>query len=339
MPKLQSLHEQFADQPVTILGVNQRESVDDVREFIREKKFSFPQVLDEDGAVGDAFLVSGIPQTVVIDPKGVVQQVHVGYSPMLGSSLAASIKAIQRGENLFDEAKVAAARAKRLEAVAELKKKIGPVRPELWQPAGSMAGPLAIELDSSTPEAWITLPDSEGRALASHAGNDRVMLLTERGDAPEVVELQWPDKLTTWKVYPSASQRDLRWTAVGYRYDDNNEVELHLAQFDRRGELIWSQTLPLVSSTFSLAVGDLTGDGAAEVSMLASYSDADFGPDARDVKRVLTTWDADGKLLSRLWVRGRGGVGIYVVPANGGNALLMNSNGELMRLRLEPPGP
>jgi peroxiredoxin len=337
MPQLQSLHQELEDQKVTILGVNQREATDLVQKFLEEKHFTFPQALDEDGAVGDAFMVTGIPQTVVIDPNGVVQEVHVGYSPLLGSSLAASIKAIQRGENVFDEAKVAAARAKRLEEVAKLKKKIGPVRPELWQSVGSTAGEPTIELEPSTPDAWITLPDSGGRALAAHAGNNRVMLLADDRAEPEVVELQWGDKLETWKVYPSASGSELRWTAVGYRYDDDGEVELHIGQFERGGNLIWSEIMPLTSSTFSLAVGDLTGDGKAEVAVLASHSDTDFGPDARDVSRVLTTWDADGKLISRLWVRGRGGVGLYVVPDADRHALLMNTGGKLVRLRLNPP--
>jgi hypothetical protein len=90
-----------------------------------------------------------------------------------------------------------------------------------------------------------------------------------------------------------------------------------------------------VSSDFSLAIGDLTGDGVAEVTMLASYSDTDFGPDARDVSRVLTTWDAKGKILSRHWVHGPGGVALYTVPVDGGTGLLTNTDGALVRLRLK----
>ena len=84
------------------------------------------QLLDADSTVGNAFLVSGIPQTVVIDTEGVVQAVHVGYSPGIKSLLSGQIDRLLNGEDLFDPVKVAEARQRRKERREKLLAQLGP---------------------------------------------------------------------------------------------------------------------------------------------------------------------------------------------------------------------
>ena len=80
MPGLQELQDKFKDRGLEILSINQGETAEPVRNFIQRKKYSFHVVLDRDGAVGGNYGVRGIPTLVLVDKKGVVQWLRVGYS-------------------------------------------------------------------------------------------------------------------------------------------------------------------------------------------------------------------------------------------------------------------
>ena len=80
MPGLQELQDKFKDRGLEILSVNQGETADQAGNFIQRKKYSFHVVLDQDGAVGGKYGVQGIPTLVLVDKKGVVQWLSVGYS-------------------------------------------------------------------------------------------------------------------------------------------------------------------------------------------------------------------------------------------------------------------
>jgi hypothetical protein len=47
--------------------------------------------MDETRKIGGDYKVKGIPKTVIIDQKGVVRHVHVGFSPGMGERLKAEI--------------------------------------------------------------------------------------------------------------------------------------------------------------------------------------------------------------------------------------------------------
>jgi thiol-disulfide isomerase/thioredoxin len=56
--------------------------------------------LDPAGALGDAFHVEGLPTVVILDGKGVVQSVHVGYSEDVRDTLTRDIDTLLGGEPL-----------------------------------------------------------------------------------------------------------------------------------------------------------------------------------------------------------------------------------------------
>lgn len=78
MPILQAIHEQF--EMVTVLGINQRESVDEVRIFVDEFGISFPVLLNPGDQTLIDYNVMGLPQTVVVNPDGVI--VHRQFGPV-----------------------------------------------------------------------------------------------------------------------------------------------------------------------------------------------------------------------------------------------------------------
>lgn len=71
MPALNAVGASFADR-VTVLGINMRESAEAVRAFAQQHAIDFPLLLDPPDSVVLDYQVIGLPQTLVIDPAGVV---------------------------------------------------------------------------------------------------------------------------------------------------------------------------------------------------------------------------------------------------------------------------
>ena len=69
MPDLEALYERFASQGLVILGISDEEA-QKVEPFIRERKVTFPVLLDPERKVNDAFVVYGIPRSFVYDREG-----------------------------------------------------------------------------------------------------------------------------------------------------------------------------------------------------------------------------------------------------------------------------
>lgn len=103
IPSIQKIHEKYADQPMTVIGVNQDApgQQDKAKKFVADKKLTFRQFPDSKGKLGMKYKVAGIPCTFLIGKQGKVQAVHVGYSPNLEKELAAQIERLLKGEDLF----------------------------------------------------------------------------------------------------------------------------------------------------------------------------------------------------------------------------------------------
>ena len=80
MPDLQTLADKFKDGNFEILSLNQGESADQVRDFLQRRKYTFHALLDPGSAVGNQFGVQAIPTLVLVDKKGVVQFIRIGYA-------------------------------------------------------------------------------------------------------------------------------------------------------------------------------------------------------------------------------------------------------------------
>ena len=94
MPLMQKLADDFADQPVSIIGINSDhpQATKRVRQFLKSKNLTFRQYMDTDGSVSNAYQVMGIPHTVLIDRKGMVRHSHSGYSPRMNQELRSKIE-------------------------------------------------------------------------------------------------------------------------------------------------------------------------------------------------------------------------------------------------------
>ena len=72
MPAMERLAQQMKDKPFVILAVNQGESQDVVKAFLKRRGFTFPLVMDESGDIGASYSASALPTTYIIDREGLV---------------------------------------------------------------------------------------------------------------------------------------------------------------------------------------------------------------------------------------------------------------------------
>jgi|GEM_PF-6256581 len=341
MPQLQKVHESFEGKPVVVIGVNQQEDRTDVEEVVAEKGFQFTQLLDADSTVGDAFLVSGIPQTVVIDTEGVVQAVHVGYSPRIKSLLSGQIDRLLNGEDLFDPVKVAEARQRRKERREKLLAQLGPMNPERLTRLGEVLVDSSVSISNNyRPALWTKFPHLPGDTLTLMAGSRRLLMVHPGSNQAQTIDLEFDEDASIWDYCPIVSGEQVFWTILGAKYDDNYNVTRVLALLDNDGKQLWSHTLAKldVESTNSVDIvaGDLTRDGTSEIAMVVEYNGLAragvTGPDGST--RVLSLFDLEGHKLFQAWIPGRGGEGVHLLPESEGDTLLMATSEGLTRFRI-----
>jgi peroxiredoxin len=79
MPTMIKVTGEYAEKGVVFAGVNFAEQPGKVAEFMEERGWEFTSPLDADGQVAESYGVGGIPHSVIIDKKGMIRHVHVGF--------------------------------------------------------------------------------------------------------------------------------------------------------------------------------------------------------------------------------------------------------------------
>jgi cytochrome c biogenesis protein CcmG, thiol:disulfide interchange protein DsbE len=80
MPVVDELYKKLGPRGFTVVGINKDDRVLDAQRFLRRIPVSFPVASDNGDAVVKAFLVTAMPSGYLIDRKGMVRQVHRGYT-------------------------------------------------------------------------------------------------------------------------------------------------------------------------------------------------------------------------------------------------------------------
>ncbi|HOA72430.1 MAG TPA: TlpA disulfide reductase family protein [Phycisphaerae bacterium] len=80
MPTLQYVADKYADKPVSIVGVNLDgpSAAADVTQLLESRKITFKHLIATKPRLAEKYFVEGIPCTVLIDDKGIIQSVHLG---------------------------------------------------------------------------------------------------------------------------------------------------------------------------------------------------------------------------------------------------------------------
>lgn len=100
LPTITEVAEKFADRNVVFYAVNVGETAEAVQTFLKESGLNLRVLFDTDSTVSSLYQVSGIPQTVLIDPKGRVQVVHIGFGGDLKERLTSELEDILAGKDL-----------------------------------------------------------------------------------------------------------------------------------------------------------------------------------------------------------------------------------------------
>ncbi len=70
MPSMSRLMAKLAGKPFTILGVNEGESPDEIRAFLKQVPVNFPILLDSDGEYLKPWQVFAFPTSYIVDKQG-----------------------------------------------------------------------------------------------------------------------------------------------------------------------------------------------------------------------------------------------------------------------------
>lgn len=74
MPAMQAMYDKLREKGFVVLAINELEDEPKVREHIQQHGHTFPVLMDRDNKVANQFGVFGLPVSVFIDEKGVVQE-------------------------------------------------------------------------------------------------------------------------------------------------------------------------------------------------------------------------------------------------------------------------
>jgi cytochrome c biogenesis protein CcmG/thiol:disulfide interchange protein DsbE len=93
MPAMDKIFHDYRDEGFTVLAVNatSQDKINNVKAFVDEYQLTFPILLDEDGAIVNAYQVSAFPTSFFISADGTIQDVVVG-GPMSEALLRSRVE-------------------------------------------------------------------------------------------------------------------------------------------------------------------------------------------------------------------------------------------------------
>lgn len=95
MPAMERIYQEYKDDGFTILAVNatNQDSLPNAQAFVDEYQLTFPILLDQDGAVGEMYRVTGLPSSFFVRPDGTIQEVVFG-GPMAEALLRTRVETL-----------------------------------------------------------------------------------------------------------------------------------------------------------------------------------------------------------------------------------------------------
>lgn len=96
MPILEQLNHQYRNKGVALVGINVEPDTAAATDWLKATPVTFPILYDVDSKVSKLYEVQGMPNTVILDRKGVVRYIHRGYSPGAENEYLDQIRALIR---------------------------------------------------------------------------------------------------------------------------------------------------------------------------------------------------------------------------------------------------
>lgn len=96
MPMMDQLLQSYAQQPFALWAVNMQESAQDVAQFMQQKSFHFPALVDAKGEIAAKYMVRGLPTTYLIDCQGKMRGYVVGMLQWTSKATATLVDTLLR---------------------------------------------------------------------------------------------------------------------------------------------------------------------------------------------------------------------------------------------------
>jgi thiol-disulfide isomerase/thioredoxin len=93
VPKLGDLQARYGAQGLTVLGVS-TEDAQDVAQFAQRMSIRYPIGVDKHAETTRSYGVASLPTLIVIDKRGVVRDVDIGYDSSRDGAFEASIRSL-----------------------------------------------------------------------------------------------------------------------------------------------------------------------------------------------------------------------------------------------------
>lgn len=97
-PFLNKLHQQFKDQGLQIIGVNLDENLDEAKTFLSKIPAEFAISVDVSKQCAEAFAVEAMPSSYIIDRKGLVHHIHLGFREGAAEELQTTIEQLLKAK-------------------------------------------------------------------------------------------------------------------------------------------------------------------------------------------------------------------------------------------------
>lgn len=94
LPALDEIYQELAQRGLKVVAVSVDVVEEDSLDFLKRYPVSYPIAIDTEGAVPREYAVNGMPSGYLIDRRGQVREVHVGFKRGDEVALRASIEAL-----------------------------------------------------------------------------------------------------------------------------------------------------------------------------------------------------------------------------------------------------
>ena len=91
-PFLNEMHQQLKDQGLQIVGINLDENMDEAKTFLATFPAGFTVMADVSKQCAKDFGVKAMPSSYLIDRKGIVHHIHLGFRPGEAKELRLLVK-------------------------------------------------------------------------------------------------------------------------------------------------------------------------------------------------------------------------------------------------------
>jgi thiol-disulfide isomerase/thioredoxin len=79
LPAYEALRQEYGARGFEVIGIDVDQHPQDGAAALKRLQLSYPQVPDPQGAIAEAYDVAGMPSSYLVDRRGVVRRVHVGF--------------------------------------------------------------------------------------------------------------------------------------------------------------------------------------------------------------------------------------------------------------------